>query len=123
MSGKSYLTFLATSNAQVNPYTFFNSRLNKKTGLIEYSRFSLIGVKFPGKIMVLFLEYVLMAKIGRDEEGRLIDCNNLTLLNLILVYFGPLKEGTLALMVMGIQTFGSLLAFVIRYGLVHFIYY
>lgn len=72
--------------------------------------------------MVLFLEKIFMAKITRNKNGELIECNNLTLLNLILVYFGPMKEGNLAICVMLLQIFASLLAFALRYGLPLFFY-
>ena len=91
-------------------------------GLVQYTRFSLKGVKTPGKLMILFLELLGLAKVSRDKKGQLLDCNNLTLINLILVYFGPMHESRLALAVMGVQCLGSLLAFFIRYRLVHLIY-
>lgn len=47
---------------------------------------------------------------------------NLTLLNILLVYFGQMEEGTLTNMVMFIQFLSSVCAFSIRYGLVHLFY-
>jgi UDP-N-acetylglucosamine--dolichyl-phosphate N-acetylglucosaminephosphotransferase len=75
-----------------------------------------------GRGMIRFLELLSLAKITRDEKGEWIDCNNLTLLNLVLFKFGPMNEGTLAWYICGLQILGSLLAFSIRYGLVHIVY-
>jgi UDP-N-acetylglucosamine--dolichyl-phosphate N-acetylglucosaminephosphotransferase len=66
--------------------------------------------------MVIFLELLQLAKITR-EKGAMIECNNLTLLNIILVYFGPMKEGSLAFSVMMVQSIGSGIAFVFLYAL------
>lgn len=71
--------------------------------------------------MVLFLELFMLTKIKR-EKGVMVECNNLTLLNLILVYGGPMPESRLALWVMAVQTLGSVFAFVVRYGLGHYLF-
>ena len=49
--------------------------------------------------------------------------NNLTLLNLLLVWFGPMSEGRLCSVLMLVQfVFGTLLTFLIRYCLVYLVY-
>jgi UDP-N-acetylglucosamine--dolichyl-phosphate N-acetylglucosaminephosphotransferase len=49
--------------------------------------------------------------------------NNLTLLNFVLIKFGPMREESLTNVIMIIQfIFGGVLAFAIRYGLVHLAY-
>jgi len=48
--------------------------------------------------------------------------NNLTLLNLFLIKFGPRSEKNLACMMMIIQILSSVLAFFIRYKLVDLVY-
>lgn len=48
--------------------------------------------------------------------------SNLTLISLLLVKFGPMSERNTALAVIGVQIGCSLLAFTIRYGLVHIVY-
>jgi UDP-N-acetylglucosamine--dolichyl-phosphate N-acetylglucosaminephosphotransferase len=49
-------------------------------------------------------------------------CSNLTILNTILVVFGPMQERTLCDALAGVQIAGSVLAFAIRYGLGAYIY-
>ena len=93
---------------------------------IEYSRFKFRESKSKrdklGKIMISILELFRLVKVNRNENGDWIDCNNLTLLNLILVKFGPMREDRLAWSVCAFQILGSLIAYFIRYGLVHIVY-
>jgi UDP-N-acetylglucosamine--dolichyl-phosphate N-acetylglucosaminephosphotransferase len=63
-----------------------------------------------------------LAKINVIEEEDSIEINNFTLMNLLLLRFGPLHERTLAILVMIVQILASCLAFIIRYRLVHFFY-
>ena len=72
--------------------------------------------------MISVLEFMGLALITRDDSGEWIDCNNLTLLNLILVKFGPMNEGNLAWCICAAQVLGSCIAYFIRYGLVHIVY-
>jgi UDP-N-acetylglucosamine--dolichyl-phosphate N-acetylglucosaminephosphotransferase len=60
--------------------------------------------------------------VTRTTSGRWLECNNLTLINVILMTFGPMKESNLALMIGLVQILGSLIGFIIRYGLVHIVY-
>lgn len=46
-----------------------------------------------------------------------VECNNLTIINLTLVVFGPMQEGRLTSFLMVVQVLGTLVAFAIRYGL------
>ena len=97
-----------------------------KGDTIEYSRFlfkpSNSKREAIGKIMISILEKLRLAKITRNEKGTWVDCNNLTLMNLILLKFGPMNEGNLAWSVCLVQLMGSLTAYFIRYGLVHIVY-
>ncbi|KAJ1330266.1 hypothetical protein BSLG_009581 [Batrachochytrium salamandrivorans] len=78
--------------------------------------------KFLGRLMVRFLEMVGLADIRRDPSGAMLDCNNLTIMSIILVRFGPMSERNLAVCVVLVQVISSLIAFTIRYGLVHIVY-
>jgi UDP-N-acetylglucosamine--dolichyl-phosphate N-acetylglucosaminephosphotransferase len=58
---------------------------------------------------------------------RLVDyqpgsCSNLTILNTLLVIFGPMKEQTLCSVLAGVQVAGSAVGFAIRYGLGAWVY-
>ncbi|KAI8905180.1 UDP-N-acetylglucosamine--dolichyl-phosphate N-acetylglucosaminephosphotransferase [Gorgonomyces haynaldii] len=90
-------------------------------GKIHYTTCSLVNTKPVGKAMVRFLELLGLCKIER-KEGKMIECNNLTLINLILVYMGPMPERNVALSVVVVQICGSVIGFLIRYGLVHIVY-
>jgi UDP-N-acetylglucosamine--dolichyl-phosphate N-acetylglucosaminephosphotransferase len=72
--------------------------------------------------MVLFLETLGLCKVERSKSGELVSCNNLTLINLILVKFGPLHESKLALYIVICQSLWSIAAFITRYFLVHIVY-
>ena len=75
-----------------------------------------------GRGMIKFLEYFGLVKIIKTKTGKWKSCNNLTLLNLILLHFGPMQESDLAWCVCACQIIGSLFAFGVRYGLVHVLY-
>ncbi|KAI7862086.1 UDP-N-acetylglucosamine--dolichyl-phosphate N-acetylglucosaminephosphotransferase [Spinellus fusiger] len=64
----------------------------------------------------------LVKAFERDEQGRVLVCNNLTLINLVLAHAGPLSERTTAVAVLCLQGIGSALAFFIRYKLVDYVY-
>lgn len=55
-------------------------------------------------------------------SGSIISATNLTILNFILVWFGPLHEQTLCLALGAVQVAGSALAFGIRYGVGSLVY-
>jgi hypothetical protein len=56
---------------------------------------------------------------GVDE---IIACSNLTLINLVLVMFGPMREDYLCLMLLAIQTVSGALGFIIRHRLAFLVY-
>lgn len=52
----------------------------------------------PSSLQVLFLttlERLRLLEIKRDEEGKIIESSNFTLINLWLVWFGPKREDRL----------------------------
>ncbi|CAO3641297.1 unnamed protein product [Cunninghamella echinulata] len=76
-----------------------------------------------GSLMLEFLNLIgLLKVISRDEHGRIYECNNLTILNLVLTYTGPLSEKYLTCTILLIQIICSLLGFFIRYNLVNYVY-
>ena len=52
----------------------------------------------------------------------MVECNNLTLINLILRVTGPMREDSLTLVLLGVQVACSLLVFAIRYPLAYLLY-
>lgn len=57
-----------------------------------------------------------MIRLVRDEKEEIIGCSNLTILNLLLVVAGPMKEEKLTMALLMVQVAGSLVAFGVRYG-------
>ncbi|KAJ3414471.1 tunicamycin resistance protein [Chytridiales sp. JEL 0842] len=101
--------------------------LNKGTGLVEASRVDLRkerGKTKPlGRWMVWILEMLRLADVKRDKKtGEMLDVNNLTLINLVIVKGGPVREDVVTMRVMGVQVVCSLLAFGMRYGLAFLLY-
>ena len=100
----------------------YSTRFDEKTGKVYARRFLLANSKFLGRLMVRFLEMIGLADVGRDKHGNMVDCNNLTIISIILVRCGPMSERNLAVVVVFVQVVCSLVAFFIRYALVHIVY-
>ncbi|ORY95945.1 UDP-N-acetylglucosamine--dolichyl-phosphate N-acetylglucosaminephosphotransferase [Syncephalastrum racemosum] len=100
-------------------------RLDKETGFLHCSTVSL-AEKPPGILGRLALNILyrlgLLKVYQWDDAGRIAVCNNLTIINLVLAYFGPASERDTTLLVLTIQILCSMLAFFIRYKLVQFVY-
>lgn len=58
----------------------------------------------------------------RPRRGQIVSSTNLTILNFLLIHFGPLHERTLCLLVAEIQVACSAVAFGIRYGVGAWVY-
>jgi hypothetical protein len=57
-----------------------------------------------------------------SDPDEIIACSNLTLINLVLVIFGPMREDYLCLTLLAIQTVCGALGFVIRHKLAFLVY-
>ncbi|KAK6521642.1 tunicamycin resistance protein [Arthrobotrys conoides] len=98
-------------------------KFNARTHLLEPSMAQFLQP--PKKVTVVLLtvmEKFKVVKLVRDEERVIKECSNLTILNLWLVWFGTMREDTLALGVMGFQLAMGLLALGIRHGLALMVY-
>lgn len=97
-------------------------KYNTKLDLLETSRAVIAknDLGFLGKVMLEIL--TLLRLIDRKEDKDGINVNNLTLINLFLIKFGPMKESTLTVLLLAFQMFCSLVAFLIRYPLASFFY-
>lgn len=81
--------------------------------------------KKPGKlgqIMIYVLEKLHLLKVWRDEKGVVISISNMTLINLVLVYVGPLREDHLAAVLLGIQFASGLAAIALRHSVAAMIF-
>lgn len=98
-------------------------RLNEGTGLCEPS-YAVLKRK-PGAVVsaaLSLLEALRLLALVRDEKGTIIECSNLTILNLILVLRGPMREDRLTMWMMGVQVAGSAVAFGVRHGVAGLFY-
>ncbi|KAJ3135567.1 tunicamycin resistance protein [Irineochytrium annulatum] len=96
---------------------------NVETKLIEPTRVSLLQTGMLGLLMIRFLELLGLVSVTRDpRSGRLLDCNNLTLINLVLVWGGPATEEAVAWRVAAVQVGWSVVGFGLRYGLPYLLY-
>lgn len=99
-------------------------RFNLKTGLLEPSFFVLPQDKRTKsvKVFVGVLAGLRLVEVKRDGKGEVEACSNLTILNLILVVRGSMREDTLCKNMLGLQVVGSLVAFGVRYGVAGWFY-
>ncbi|KAG5360073.1 UDP-N-acetylglucosamine--dolichyl-phosphate N-acetylglucosaminephosphotransferase [Yarrowia sp. B02] len=99
-------------------------KFNPETGLLEPSR-AYFDKKKPGKlgrIMIYVLEKLHLLKVWRDEKGEVTSISNMTLINLVLVYIGPLQEDHLAAVLLGIQFVSGLAAIALRHSVAAMIF-
>lgn len=73
-------------------------------------------VKPLGKLTLYILEKLYLVKIERNNNNP-VSCNNLTLINLILLHFGPMKEPTVAKFIILIQSLSSVFGLFVLYPL------
>ena len=59
---------------------------------------------------------------GNRDPNEIIACSNLTIINLALVVFGPMREDYLCLTLLSLQCLCGALGFVIRHRLAFLIY-
>nr|KAF6437458.1 dolichyl-phosphate N-acetylglucosaminephosphotransferase 1 [Molossus molossus] len=101
-------------------------RLNTKTGKLEmsYSKFKTKSLSFLGTFILKIAESLQLVTVHQsdDEDGAFTECNNMTLINLLLKVFGPMHERNLTLLLLLLQILGSAVTFSIRYQLVRLFY-
>ncbi|XP_011267077.1 UDP-N-acetylglucosamine--dolichyl-phosphate N-acetylglucosaminephosphotransferase [Camponotus floridanus] len=98
-------------------------KYNKETNKLEPSTtvFNKSELNTIGKLLIWIFKMFKLIKWQEDGKG-IITCNNLTLINFILINTGPLKEPTLTTILLIIQVISSILAFIIRYPLASIFY-
>lgn len=96
----------------------FNSKSDKLQ--ISVTKFVYSDLNIIGKIIIkLFKTFKL---IQWSEKDDVIITNNLTLINLVLLYLGPLHEAKLTMILIFIQIICTIIAFIIRYPMAHLFY-
>ena len=109
---------------------FHFARYNASTDKLEYSRVtvraaSLHPIVLQAVRILGVLRLMAVTELHKDSKfdgEATITFNNLTLINLALVWFGPMHEDTLTKLLLCVQVLGSCVAFVIRYPLASFFY-
>ncbi len=95
-------------------------RFNARTGLLEPSVATFTNEKplrpLVGEALKL-LHRVKLLRVQTDATGRVTETSNFTILNLWLVWRGPLREDRLAMEVLGMQTAVGLLGLWVRHSL------
>lgn len=74
-----------------------------------------------GLLMVFVLRKLRLISWQQQSDGRVIT-NNFTLINLVLVVFGPVHEKVVTQFLMGLQVICTVCALVIRYPLASYFY-
>ncbi|XP_017557248.1 UDP-N-acetylglucosamine--dolichyl-phosphate N-acetylglucosaminephosphotransferase isoform X4 [Pygocentrus nattereri] len=101
-------------------------RLQADTGKLgmSYSKFKQKDLGKLGQLVLKVAEALWLLEVRRGQEGddEFIECNNMTLINLVLKILGPIQERNLTAIMLLIQVLGSAIAFGIRYHLVRLFY-
>lgn len=84
---------------------------------MSYSRFKSSEISWLGNFIIKLLEFfrVLDVRRGVGEDGLYTECNNMTLINLILLVIGPTHEARLTTILIIFQVLTSILGLFIRY--------
>ncbi|KAI9443455.1 UDP-N-acetylglucosamine-dolichyl [Lactarius indigo] len=82
-------------------------------------------LKRPPRLSTVVLQ--VLAGLGFTElttlpDGTILEATNLTLLNVLLLRLGPMREKRLTQALIAVQVMGSVVAFVVRYGLAYLVY-
>ncbi|KAI4476390.1 hypothetical protein M0802_014876 [Mischocyttarus mexicanus] len=91
-------------------------KYNKDTDKLESSVtvFKYSDLNPLGKLLMWIFRTAKIVKWQKNDDD-IITCNNLTLINFLLINIGPTREPKLTFILMLLQVFCSCLAFVIRY--------
>lgn len=95
-------------------------RFNPRTGLLEPStlRWSQPPSLYQSKLLKLFARgYLPLVKLHIDAKGEITESTNLTILNLWLVWFGPMREDRLSIGFLTLQILSGILGLFVRHRL------
>lgn len=100
-------------------------RFNARTGLLEpsvavFSKEKPLNRTIGGVLKILHA--LKLVRVSVDETGRVTESSNLTILNLWLVWRGPLREDRLALEILVVQTACGLTGLWIRHSLARMLF-
>lgn len=93
-------------------------RFDAETGLLNAS---VTQWEAPPCILIAvcleILHILRLVRLTKNQDGRIVESTNLTILNLWLVWMGPMREDRLAWHMVGVQTVCGLLGLFVRHRL------
>lgn len=90
-------------------------RFNKDDGLLYPSLGELSENYKIGAFLLEALSFFKLIKVERNDKGRIVRFSNMTIINLTLVHFGPMREDKLCFLILFIQLGIGLSMLVIRH--------
>ncbi|OJJ46752.1 hypothetical protein ASPZODRAFT_166960 [Penicilliopsis zonata CBS 506.65] len=98
-------------------------KFNAVTGLLDASVTEWTVPPSPLIATILeILHRVRLVRVTKNKDGQIVESTNLTILNLWLVWTGPLREDRLALHMVAVQTVCGVIALVIRHRLAFLVF-
>ncbi|GES57366.1 UDP-N-acetylglucosamine-dolichyl-phosphate N-acetylglucosaminephosphate transferase [Aspergillus terreus] len=93
-------------------------KFNAATGLLDASVTEWTIPPSPLIAAALdLLHYLRLVRVTKNEKGEVVESTNLTILNLWLVWMGPMKENRLAWSMVGVQVVCGLVGLFVRHRL------
>ncbi|KAK3082259.1 hypothetical protein LTS18_007815 [Coniosporium uncinatum] len=98
-------------------------KFNARTGLLEPSvaKFEK-PLRTPVETVMKLMDKLMLLKVVKNDEGRVIQSTNFTLINLWLVWFGPMREDMLCTTLVAFQTACGLIGLLVRHKLALWIF-
>lgn len=101
-------------------------RYDEKTDTVgmSYTKYKPNTLNPIGKLCIFVYKtlHIVHTQEKKGEDGLYTECSNMTLINLLLKFLGPLHEKKLVIVLLGIQVLCSCVAFGIRYQLAKLFY-
>ncbi|KAI9371503.1 glycosyl transferase family 4-domain-containing protein [Aspergillus egyptiacus] len=98
-------------------------KFNSETGLLDAS---VTEWEVPPPPLIAtaleFLHHLRLARVKKNDQGRITESSNLTILNLWLIWMGPMREDRLALGMVGVQITCGLLGLFVRHCLAQLVF-
>lgn len=99
-------------------------RFDAETNLLHPSK--AVFLRPPSELTTVVLKLMSALRLTETTihptSGIVLETTNLTILNFFLLHFGPMSEKSLVKVLMCSQVAGSILGFVVRYGLAGLVY-
>lgn len=92
-------------------------KFNVKDGLMYPSYGELLEGHKLGRFILEILALLKMVKVERNEKGQIVKFSNMTIINMSLVWFGPMREDKLCILILAIQLIIGLLMLAVRHTL------